>query len=166
MPFRIGVLKNNVGSCFHELQPLIFRYVRLFPVVLHAQGPNLQEVVIKIKGCVDCGVEAVTGDDWREHGYFLFGNKLAVHLTHMDRVRQEVQGGTAISHAFTNLLKPLTNNLRWLSENKLASRWVAWPGEGKIAIFYLAGGHGDSGVWGMSTNHHTRWNIKGSVKFA
>ncbi|CAB1111409.1 unnamed protein product [Ectocarpus sp. CCAP 1310/34] len=85
-------------------------------------GPDLQEVVIKIKGCEGCGVEAVTGDDWREHGYFLFGNKVAVHLSHMVTARHAVQGGTAISHASNNLLRPLTNNLRWMSQNKLARR--------------------------------------------
>ncbi len=92
-------------------------------------------MVIQIKGCVGCGVEAVTGDDWREHGYFLFGNKLAVHLSLMAAVRRAVQGGTAISHAFNNLLQPLADNLGWMAQNKLANRWEAWPGLGNGVRF-------------------------------
>ncbi|CAM9198712.1 unnamed protein product, partial [Pylaiella littoralis] len=34
------------------------------PTPLSLQGPDLVEIVLKIKGCVSCGVEAVTGDDW------------------------------------------------------------------------------------------------------
>lgn len=91
----------------------------------------MQEVVVQIKGCIGCGVEAVTGDDWRQHGFFLLGNKLAVHLSHLDAVRQAVQGGTAVSHAFNNLLHPLKNDVIWMAQNKLADRWEAWPGMGE-----------------------------------
>lgn len=92
------------------------------PTPLSLQGPDLVEIVLKIKGCVSCGVEAVTGDDWREHGYFVFGEKLAVHLSHMDVTRRAVQTGTAIGHAFDNMLRPLADNLTWMKENKLARR--------------------------------------------
>lgn len=56
-------------------------------------------------------MEAVTGDNWQEHGYHLFGNKLAVHLTHMDAARRAVQGGTAITQVFDNLLRPLADDI-------------------------------------------------------
>lgn len=84
----------------------------------------MKEVVLEIMGCIDCGIEAVTGDDWREHGYHLFGNKLAVHLSILVAVRLAVQGGTAISHAIDNLLKPLADDIPWMNQNKLAIRWV------------------------------------------
>jgi len=35
----------------------------------------------------------------------LFGNKLAVHITHMDAARRAVHGGTAFTQVFDNLLK-------------------------------------------------------------
>lgn len=95
-----------------------------FLLVSHAQGPDLEEVVVKIKYCKLCGKEAVTGDDWQEHGYMLFGNKLAVHLSFMDAARQAVHGGTAISQVFDNVLKPLADDIGWLERNRLASRYV------------------------------------------
>jgi len=101
--------------------------VPLSPYV-RVQGPDLEEVVLQINGCIGCGVEAVTGDDWREHGYHLFGNKLAVHLTHMDAIRRAVQKGTAISNAVENLLEPLKDDLPWMNQNKLADRWVPLKG--------------------------------------
>ena len=92
------------------------------PATSSCQGPDLVEAVLKIKGCVECGVEAVTGDDWQEHGYFVFGETLLVHLSHMDATRRAVLSGTAISHAFDNLLRPLADNLIWMTRNKLAKR--------------------------------------------
>ena len=88
----------------------------------HVQGPDLEEVVLKIKYCNRCGMEAVTGDDWQQHGYLLFGNKLAVQLSHMDAARRAGQGGMAITKVFDNLLHPLADDISWMNRSKLANR--------------------------------------------
>ena len=64
----------------------------------------------------------MTGNGWREHAYMLFGNKLAVHITHLDAARRAVHGGTAFTQVFDNLLKPFADDIGWMERNRLASR--------------------------------------------
>ena len=52
--------------------------------------------MLEIMGCIDCGVEAVTGGDGREHGYPLFSNNLAERVSILAAVRLSVQEGMAI----------------------------------------------------------------------
>ncbi|CAB1105581.1 unnamed protein product [Ectocarpus sp. CCAP 1310/34] len=99
-----------------------YAHLKSVRVTALVPGPDLVEAVLKINACVDCGVEAVTGDDWQEHGYFVLGETLLVHLSDMDATRRAVLSGTAISHAFDNLLRPLADNLIWMTRNKLAKR--------------------------------------------
>lgn len=69
-------------------------------------------------------MEAVTGDGWQEDGYLLFGNKLSLHLTHVDAAGRVFQGGTAITQVFDDLLRPSADGIAWVNQNKLASRWI------------------------------------------
>lgn len=87
-----------------------FHSVRVFQV------RSIVPVVLEIKGCVACGTQGVAGDDWREHGYFVFGEQLAVHISQLVFVRNLVQSGMPITTAWRSLLKALTDDLEWLQK--------------------------------------------------
>ena len=90
--------------------------------VCNLQGPNLVAVEIGIKGCSKCGTEGVTGDDWRESGFFVFGEKLAVHISYLIAIRRAVQSGTPITNAWQNILAPLADDWEWMEANSFVSR--------------------------------------------
>lgn len=76
---------------------------------------------LEIKKCPGCGVEAVAGDDWREHGYFVFG-AYAVHVMALVACRVFVQSGTSIMTAWGANLGRLRDDDGWLRENPLLAR--------------------------------------------
>lgn len=134
--------KNGVGfSLFTSNSKLLRPWKpRFYPLLSHAQGRDLEEVVLNIKCCPRCGKEAVAGDDWQGHGYLLLGNKLAVYLTYMDAARRDVQGAMTTTKHFDNLLRPLADEIAWMTLNKLVSRWVRLSGKGKVRHSFLGGG--------------------------
>lgn len=88
------------------------------------QGPNFVEVVVCIKGCLKCGTEGATGDDWRETGFFVFGDKLAVHVSHLVAIRRAVQSGTSIADAWQDILVPLADDWEWMETSSFANKWA------------------------------------------
>ena len=61
-------------------------------------------------------MEGVPGDDWREHGYFVFG-KRAVHITQLVKVRALVHNGTPITTAWRGLFQHLRDDLVWMGKH-------------------------------------------------
>lgn len=76
------------------------------------------DVVIETKGCPTCRskIRGVPGDEWQEHGYFVFV-ETAVHIEVLLEVRALVHGGTPITTAWRGLLKHLEADLTWMGEH-------------------------------------------------
>ena len=73
------------------------------------------DIVIEKKGCTFCrNVRGVPGDEWQQHGYFVFG-ETAVHIELLE-VRALVDGGTPITTAWRGLLQHLETDLIWMGE--------------------------------------------------
>lgn len=67
-------------------------------------------------------MEGATGDDWQETGFFVFGEKLVVHLSHLITVRTLVQSGTPISNSWQSILAPFANDMQWMKGCPLVNR--------------------------------------------
>lgn len=79
-------------------------------------------VRLEHKKCAACDVAAVAGDDWREHGYFVFGD-YAVHIHALVSVRSYVANGTPITTAWSNHLGGLSEDRRfWDNDPVLVAR--------------------------------------------
>ena len=115
---------NQLVSSMKVGDPLHHNFVKRhnFRCVCDVQGPNLVEVVVCIKGCLKCGTEGATGDDWRETGFFVFGDKLAVHISYLIATRRAVQSGTPITNAWQNVLAPLTDDWEWMEANSFTRK--------------------------------------------
>lgn len=86
---------------------------------------NVLEVRLEMKGCVVCETRGVPGDDWRETGFFVFGENLVIHIPLLVRVRRSVLNGTPITTAWDAILASLYRDLRWMRRNvALAKRQV------------------------------------------
>ena len=78
--------------------------------------------MVCIKGCLNCGTEGEAGDNWQESGFFVFGDKLAVHIPYLIATRRAVQNGTSIADAWQEILAPLTDDGEWMDTNSFVSR--------------------------------------------
>lgn len=88
-----------------------------FDVTLAFQDAYIVNVVLDTKGCPFCrNMQGVPGDDWQQHGYFVFG-EMAVHISQLVQVRELVHSGTPITTAWRGLLKHLRKDLIWTEEN-------------------------------------------------
>lgn len=80
--------------------------------------PNLIEVGIEQRGCTTCGARAVPGENWRDHGFFVFGNSLAVHIDYLTKIRRSVQKGMPILTAWDDLLSHIYEDFFWMQDNE------------------------------------------------
>ncbi|CAM9172800.1 unnamed protein product, partial [Laminaria digitata] len=121
-----GLLRE--GSVFSCLEDVCVVCAGRYSILRNASAtalvpePNLVEVVVCIKGCLKCGTEGAVGDDWRETGFFIFGEKLAVHVSHLIATRRAVQNGTSIADAWQDILAPLADDCEWMEANPFANK--------------------------------------------
>lgn len=84
---------------------------------LAVQDAYVVNAVLETKGCPCCrNVQGVPGDEWQEHGYFVFG-EIAVHISQPVNVGGRVHDGVPITTAWRSLLQRVWKFLIWMGQH-------------------------------------------------